>query len=102
MKTDLKAFSKECPRLIETRAKILAAVMEKPEGGDGTIVARAVAHKGETTFAVICNQLERGGWLRLEKVGKKTLIHPVAVPPELNQVFLSRQVSPPVHGPNAP
>ena len=101
MKANLKAFSKECPPLIEVRGRVLAAVAGKPDGCDGKSLQNAVNFRGKTKFGVVLNQLERGGWVRIEESGTKMIIHEVPIPPSTNQEFVLREASRPLHGPDA-
>jgi hypothetical protein len=101
MKADLKAFSKECPLLIDVRGRILGVVTGKHDGCDRKALESTVPHGGSTKFGVICIQLEKGSWVRIERPGKRMIIYEVHTPPMTNQQFLLLEISRPLHGPDA-
>jgi hypothetical protein len=101
LKSDLKSFSKECPLLIAVRGRIIAQIAGKEEGCDRKALENTIQYTGSTKLGVICNQLERGGWIRTERVGRKMSVYPIRTPPNLNKEFLLQEIPRPVHGPNA-
>jgi len=87
-----KDYFSEFPLLIETRDRLLTALRNHPQGIDRDKLKREVTHKGVTTFGVICNQLERGGWLRQTKAGKKYTLHSERISPASDEVFVKKEI----------
>ncbi len=87
-----KDYLPEFPLLIEMRDRLITALRNHPQGIDRNKLKGEVTHKGVTAFGVICNQLERGGWLRQEKAGKKYTLYPEKVPPASDEIFVKKEI----------
>ncbi len=90
-----KDFLPEFALLIETRDRVLLTLKNHPEGIDRDKLKAKVAHRGVTSFGVICNQLARGGWLRQQKAGKKQVLSPETTSPVSDDVFINREIPKP-------
>jgi hypothetical protein len=100
-KDDLKAFSSEFPLLIEARERIVTLLACKPEGIERNALRKTLGYRGRTSIGVICNQLDKGGWLEQTKIGSKFLLRFVELAPVTNGEFLKPEISPPLYGPSA-
>jgi len=89
-----KAFMPEFAVLITTRQKILEYLNAHSEGIDRNGLKKTVGHSGVTSFGVICNQLNRGGWLRQEK-GAKNRLFPPSSPPASDKAFIKNEIPTP-------
>jgi hypothetical protein len=92
---DYKAQLAELPLLVQARGRLLVALRPHHGGIDRNKLKGEVMHEGTTAFGVICNQLDRGGWLRQEKTGKAFLLYPIATPPASNAMFLKAEIPTP-------
>lgn len=82
----------EFPLLAKTRDALIEYLRQHPGGVDRDEARKRVQHNGATNFGVICNQLDRGGWIRQEKNGKRSILRPSLKPPINDQEFLEAEV----------
>ena len=90
-----KNYLSEFKLLIETRDRLILTLKGNPEGIDRDKLRAEVIHGGVTSFGVICNQLERGGWLRQQKAGKKHMLYPEKTSPASDEVFIKKEIPTP-------
>jgi hypothetical protein len=92
---DYKAERPEFGLLVATRKRLLDALSKYPSGIDRNALKKEIGHQGSTTFGTICNQLERGGWLRQQKDGKKYKLLPAAATVVSDEAFASAEIPTP-------
>jgi hypothetical protein len=90
-----KAYFGEFALLAETRDHLLKHIADRTSGVDRGEVKKYVKLRGVTSLGVICNQLDRGEWLRQERRGKQNLLHSASKPPLSDQVFLNTEIPTP-------
>lgn len=88
---DYKAQMAEFPLLVQSRERLLIALRPHQGGIERNRLKGEVNHQGTTAFGVICNQLDRGGWLRQEKPGNAFLLFPATTPPASDAMFLEAE-----------
>ena len=85
----------EYGHLMATRARIVQELRAYPNGILRAELSKLVKHTGVTKFGVICNQISKGGWVRQEGTGTKTVVFsmPEMVESDLN--FVARVIPKP-------
>ncbi len=93
---DYKADRAEFPFLISTRARLLETISKHQDGIDRNKLKGEIQHQGSTTFGTICNQLERGDWMRQHhKDGKNFVLFPAMSQLSSDQEFISAEIPTP-------
>jgi hypothetical protein len=92
---DYKADRAEFALLMATRTRLVDAVGKRQDGVDRNKLKSEIHHQGSTTFGTICNQLERGGWIRQNKDGKNNLLFPASSRLASDQEFIETEIPTP-------
>ena len=92
---DYKADRAEFPLLISTRARLIEIISKHQDGIDRNKLKSEIEHQGATTLGTICNQLERGDWIRQQKDGKKFVLFPAVSRLASDQEFIATDIPTP-------
>lgn len=90
-----KAARPEFALLIATRPRLIESLGKHQGGVDRNALKREIGHQGATTFGTICNQLERGGWIRQQKEGKKYNLLPALSTVSSDEKFVASEIPTP-------
>lgn len=92
---DYKADRAEFPLLIATRIRLIETISKHQDGIDRNKLKCDIQHQGATTFGTICNQLERGGWIKQHKDGKQYVLSPASSRLASDQAFIAAEIPTP-------